>query len=119
MRAPIRSSFIVLALGSWRSTLIIAASIPLSVLAALAALATAGETLKVMTLGALFDHVEQTVRGVVPPHAIASMVDNMGLPNSGKPHVQQQRHDAAKDRLAAEYRADCTHAPTADAGARH
>ena len=32
---------------------------------------------------ALFDHVEQTVRGVVPPHAIASIVDNMGLPNSG------------------------------------
>jgi len=44
---------ILLFLGSWRSTLIIAASIPLAVLAAIAGLAAMGETLNVMTLGGL------------------------------------------------------------------
>ncbi|MBC8831318.1 hypothetical protein IAI13_33925, partial [Escherichia coli] len=32
---------------------------------------------------ALFDRVERTVRGVVPPRSLASIVDNIGLPNSG------------------------------------
>ena len=49
--AALTSAMILLFLGSWRSTLIIAASIPLAVLAAIAALAAAGETLNVMTLG--------------------------------------------------------------------
>jgi multidrug efflux pump subunit AcrB len=44
---------ILLFLGSWRSTLIIAASIPLAVLAAIAGLSAMGETLNVMTLGGL------------------------------------------------------------------
>ncbi|MCM3373306.1 efflux RND transporter permease subunit, partial [Bacillus velezensis] len=51
--AALTSAMILLFLGSWRSTLIIAASIPLAVLAAIAALAAAGETLNVMTLGGL------------------------------------------------------------------
>ena len=41
--AALTSAMILLFLGSWRSTLIIAASIPLAVLAAIAALAAAGE----------------------------------------------------------------------------
>src|SRR5205807_7954533 len=40
-------------LGSWRSTLIIAVSIPLSVLASLAILSTLGQTINIMTLGGL------------------------------------------------------------------
>jgi len=44
---------ILLFLGSWRSTLIIAISIPLSVLASLAALSAVGETFNLMTLGGL------------------------------------------------------------------
>jgi len=44
---------ILLFLGSWRSTLIIAISIPLSILASLAALSVAGETFNLMTLGGL------------------------------------------------------------------
>ena len=44
---------ILLFLGSWRSTLIVSTSIPLSVLAAVAALSVCGETLNVMTLGGL------------------------------------------------------------------
>ncbi|MCM3016150.1 efflux RND transporter permease subunit, partial [Bacillus subtilis] len=51
--AVLTAMMILLFLGSWRSTLIIAASIPLAVLAAIAALAAAGETLNVMTLGGL------------------------------------------------------------------
>ncbi|WP_186271607.1 efflux RND transporter permease subunit [Burkholderia gladioli] len=51
--AALTSLMILLFLGSWRSTLIIAASIPLAVLSAIALLAATGETLNVMTLGGL------------------------------------------------------------------
>jgi multidrug efflux pump subunit AcrB len=51
--AALTSLMILLFLGSWRSTLIIASSIPLAVLAAIAGLAAMGETLNVMTLGGL------------------------------------------------------------------
>jgi multidrug efflux pump subunit AcrB len=51
--AALTSLMILLFLGSWRSTLIIASSIPLAVLAAIAALSAMGETLNVMTLGGL------------------------------------------------------------------
>ncbi len=42
---------ILLFLGSWRSTLIIAVSIPLSILMSLAILSALGETINIMTLG--------------------------------------------------------------------
>ncbi|WP_206996082.1 efflux RND transporter permease subunit [Trinickia mobilis] len=51
--AALTSLMILLFLGSWRSTIIIASSIPLAVLAAIAALSAFGETLNVMTLGGL------------------------------------------------------------------
>ena len=51
--AALTSLMILLFLGSWRSTVIIASSIPLAVLAAIAALSAVGETLNVMTLGGL------------------------------------------------------------------
>jgi multidrug efflux pump subunit AcrB len=51
--AALTSLMILLFLGSWRSTLIIAASIPLAVLTAIAGLSAMGETLNVMTLGGL------------------------------------------------------------------
>jgi CzcA family heavy metal efflux pump len=44
---------ILLFLGSWRSTLIIAVSIPLSVLTSLVVLSALGETINIMTLGGL------------------------------------------------------------------
>ena len=44
---------ILVFLGSWRSTVIIAVSIPLSILCSLAALAALGETINIMTLGGL------------------------------------------------------------------
>lgn len=51
--ALLTSVMILLFLGSWRSTLIITASIPLAVLSAIALLAVTGQTLNVMTLGGL------------------------------------------------------------------
>ena len=44
---------ILLFLGSWRSTLIVTISIPLSILCAILALSVAGQTLNIMTLGGL------------------------------------------------------------------
>lgn len=51
--AVLTSLMILLFLGSWRSTVIIAISIPLSILGAIAALYVTGETLNIMTLGGL------------------------------------------------------------------
>jgi multidrug efflux pump subunit AcrB len=51
--AALTSLMILLFLGSWRSTLIVATSIPLSVLGAIGALSAIGETLNIMTLGGL------------------------------------------------------------------
>lgn len=51
--ALLTSVMILLFLGSWRSTIIIAVSIPLSVLGAIICLSAIGETLNIMTLGGL------------------------------------------------------------------
>jgi CzcA family heavy metal efflux pump len=51
--AVLTSFMILLFLGSWRSTVIIATSIPLAILGAIALLAAFGETLNIMTLGGL------------------------------------------------------------------
>lgn len=53
LAAALTSIMILLFLGSWRSTLIIAVSIPLSVMGAIVCLALVGETLNIMTLGGL------------------------------------------------------------------
>jgi len=51
--AGLTGMMILLFLGSWRSTLIVCISIPLSILASLAILSVLGETINVMTLGGL------------------------------------------------------------------
>jgi CzcA family heavy metal efflux pump len=51
--AALTSVMILLFLGSWRSTVIIAVSIPLSILGSIIGLAAIGETLNLMTLGGL------------------------------------------------------------------
>ncbi len=51
--ACLTSLMILLFLGSWRSTVIIAISIPLSILGAIIMLSAIGETLNIMTLGGL------------------------------------------------------------------
>ncbi len=51
--AALTGVMILLFLGSWRSTLIVLISIPLSILTSLAVLAALGETINVMTLGGM------------------------------------------------------------------
>ena len=51
--ACLTAVMILLFLGSWRSTLIIAISIPLSILASICVLSALGETINIMTLGGL------------------------------------------------------------------
>ncbi|WP_200876299.1 efflux RND transporter permease subunit [Cupriavidus metallidurans] len=51
--AALTSAMILLFLGSWRSTVIIAVSIPLSILGSIIALSSIGQTLNLMTLGGL------------------------------------------------------------------
>ncbi len=51
--AALTSLMILLFLGSWRSTVIIATSIPLAILGSISALSLLGETLNIMTLGGL------------------------------------------------------------------
>ena len=51
--ACLTAAMILIFLGSWRSTLIIAVSIPLSVICSLLMLSALGETINIMTLGGL------------------------------------------------------------------
>ncbi|MGA7814148.1 efflux RND transporter permease subunit, partial [Caballeronia sp.] len=51
--AVLTSLMILLFLGSWRSTVIIATSIPLAILGSISVLSMLGETLNIMTLGGL------------------------------------------------------------------
>ncbi|MBN2505201.1 MAG: efflux RND transporter permease subunit [Verrucomicrobia bacterium] len=51
--ASLTALMILLFLGTWRGTFVIAMSIPLSVLASMAALSALGETINLMTLGGL------------------------------------------------------------------
>jgi CzcA family heavy metal efflux pump len=51
--AVLTALMILLFLGSWRSTIIIAISIPLSILASIICLSALGETINIMTLGGL------------------------------------------------------------------
>ena len=51
--ACLTALMVLVFLGSWRSTIIIAVSIPLSILSSLACLAALGETINIMTLGGM------------------------------------------------------------------
>ena len=51
--ACLTAAMILIFLGSWRSTLIIAVSIPLSIICSLLMMAALGETINIMTLGGL------------------------------------------------------------------
>ena len=51
--ACLTAAMILLFLGSWRSTIIVAISIPLSILCSLLTLSALGETINIMTLGGL------------------------------------------------------------------
>jgi multidrug efflux pump subunit AcrB len=51
--ACLTAVMVLIFLGSWRSTIVIAVSIPLSILCSLACLAALGETINIMTLGGM------------------------------------------------------------------
>src|SRR5438309_4043468 len=51
--AGLTALMILLFLGSWRSTLVVMVSIPLSILTSIAILSALGETINTMTLGGL------------------------------------------------------------------
>jgi multidrug efflux pump subunit AcrB len=53
LAACLTAAMILMFLGSWRSTLIIAISIPLSILTSICILSALGETINIMTLGGL------------------------------------------------------------------
>ena len=81
--AALTAVMILLFIGSWRSTFIIALSIPLSVLTSLALLSALGETINLMTLGGLALAVGMLVDDATVE--IENVHRQMAL---GKPNVQ-------------------------------
>ena len=81
--AALTAVMILLFLGSWRSTFIIALSIPLSVLTSLALLSALGETINLMTLGGLALAV-----GILVDDATVDIENIHRQMALGKPNVQ-------------------------------
>src|SRR5713226_2409967 len=77
--ACLTAAMILLFLGSWRSTLIIAISIPLSILSSIIALSALGETINLMTLGGLALAV-----GILVDDATVTIENIHGFLSSGK-----------------------------------
>ena len=82
---------ILLFLGSWRSTLIVATSIPLSILASISVLYALGQTLNVMTLGGLALAV-----GILVDDATVEIENNHRHMDMGKP-IRQAILDGAAE----------------------
>ena len=84
----------LLFLGNWRSTLIIALSIPLSILASILVLYALGETLNLMTLGGLALAV-----GILVDDATVTIENIERHLHMGKPlergHPRRRRRDRA------------------------
>jgi multidrug efflux pump subunit AcrB len=81
--AALTAMMILLFLGFWRSTFIIALSIPLSVLASLAVLSALGETINLMTLGGLALAV-----GILVDDATVTIENIHVQMAQGKPNIQ-------------------------------
>lgn len=81
--ASLTAIMILLFLGSWRSTFIIALSIPLSVLSSLAVLSALGETINLMTLGGLALAV-----GILVDDATVEIENVHRQMALGKPNIQ-------------------------------
>jgi multidrug efflux pump subunit AcrB len=78
--AALTGAMILLFLGSWRSTLIVLISIPLSILTSLVALTAIGETINIMTLGGLALAV-----GILVDDATVAVENTYRLMEEGKP----------------------------------
>jgi multidrug efflux pump subunit AcrB len=81
--AALTALMILLFLGTWRGTFIIAVSIPLSVLASIAALSALGETINLMTLGGLALSV-----GILVDDATVEIENVHRQMAQGKPTIQ-------------------------------
>lgn len=83
LAAGLTAAMVLLFLGNWRSTLIIALTIPLSILASILALRALGETLNLMTLGGLALSV-----GILVDQAIVTIENIERHLHPGKPLEQ-------------------------------
>ncbi|TFY97213.1 efflux RND transporter permease subunit [Ramlibacter humi] len=81
--AGLTAAMVLLFLGNWRSTLIIAVTIPLSILVSILALFALGETLNIMTLGGLALSV-----GILVDQAIVTIENIERHVHLGKPLVE-------------------------------
>ncbi|HEY1944687.1 MAG TPA: efflux RND transporter permease subunit [Roseiarcus sp.] len=78
--AALTGGMILLFLGSWRSTLVVLVSIPLSILTSLVALTALGETINIMTLGGLALAV-----GILVDDATVAIENSYRLMEEGRP----------------------------------
>ena len=116
--AGLTGLMILLFLGSWRSTLIVCISIPLSILTSLAVLSLLGQTINVMTLGGLAlavgilvddatVEIENTHRNLAMRkplvHAVLDGASQIAVPTfvSTLVHLHRLRPGAAADRHGA------------------
>lgn len=88
--AGLTGMMILLFLGSWRSTLIVLISIPLSILSSLAVLAALGHTINIMTLGGMALAV-----GVLVDDATVAIENTYRLLEEGRPFKQAVVEGAA------------------------
>src|SRR6059036_3189709 len=89
--ACLTALMILLFLGSWRSTLVVATSIPLSILCSIIVLGALGQTLNVMTLGGLALEV-----GILVDDATVEIENNHRQLDLGKPLRQAILDGAAE-----------------------
>src|SRR6266700_2593568 len=89
--AALTALMILLFLGAWRSTIIIAISIPLSVLASIAVLSAVGQTINLMTLGGLalavgilVDHATVTIENIERHISAGETLENAILIGAGE-----------------------------------
>ncbi len=89
--AALTALMILLFLGSWRSTIIIAVSIPLAVLSSIAVLSLIGETINLMTLGGLalavgilVDDATVTIENVERHMSLREKLDDAILKGAGE-----------------------------------
>ena len=88
--AGLTGLMILLFLGSWRSTLVVLVSIPLSILTSLAVLALLGETINIMTLGGLALAV-----GILVDDATVAIENTYRLMEEGHPFRESVAEGAA------------------------
>ncbi len=88
--AFLTGGMILLFLGSWRSTLIVLVSIPLSILTSLAVLTALGETINIMTLGGL-----ALVVGIVVDDTTVAIENTYRLMEEGRPFRESVVEGAA------------------------